>query len=87
MTDENWELQRLRILGVVAEGLGQYDTRRIDLIHSYRGGRAEHTVMQELELLQERGLVERHLDERAVFGSRWAITADGEHVLAEAAKQ
>ena len=43
MADENWELQRLRILAVVAEGLGQYDTKRIDLIHDYRGGRAEHT--------------------------------------------
>ena len=52
MTDENWKLQRLRILGVVAEGLGQHDTKRIDLIHDYRGGRAEHTVLQELELLR-----------------------------------
>ena len=81
MTDENWELQRLRILSVVAKGLGRYDTKQVDLMH---GRPAEHTVLQELELLQERGLVERHLDESAVFGSRWAITAEGERVLAEA---
>jgi hypothetical protein len=32
MSHEDWELQqRLRLLGVVAEGEGQYDTKRIEL--------------------------------------------------------
>ncbi|MFL5914886.1 MAG: hypothetical protein ACJ752_04515 [Gaiellaceae bacterium] len=75
--------QPLRILSVVAEGQGLYDARRIDLIHSERGGTAEGTVLQELERLCERGLVERHADERS-FGDRWAITPEGERALVDA---
>lgn len=83
MSEVDAESQRRRILGVVAEGLGQYDARRIDIIHSGRGGRAEGTVLQELERLQAAGLVDRRPDPRS-FGDRWEITEEGERVLFEA---
>lgn len=74
------EPHRRQILDVVAEGLGLYDARRIDLIHSARGGAAEGTVLQELERLRERGLVRRIRDKQS-FGDLWAVTDEGEKAL------
>jgi hypothetical protein len=66
--------RQVKLLAVVAEGDGNWDARRIDLTVSARHGPGQGTVLQELQGLQQRGLVVRD-DSRSGTGGRWAVTA------------
>lgn len=66
--------RQVKLLAVVAEGGGDWDARRIDLTVDARYGPGEGTVLQELEALQQLGLVVRD-DSRSGVGGRWNVTA------------
>ena len=66
--------RQVRLLAIVAEGGGNWDARRIDLTASARYGPGEGTVLQELEALQQLGLIARD-DSRSGVGGRWKVTA------------
>jgi hypothetical protein len=66
--------RQIKLLAVVAEGGGDWDARRIDLAVDARYGPGEGTVLQELEALQQLGLVVRD-DSRSGVGGRWDVTA------------
>lgn len=74
MTDAPISLRQIKLLGVVAEGHGDWDARRIDMTADARYGPGEGTVLQELEQLQVLGLVVRD-DSRSGVGGRWTVTA------------
>jgi hypothetical protein len=69
--------RQLKLLGVVAEGNGEWDARRIDLTSDARYGPGSTTVLRELEDLQDLGLVTRD-DSRSGVGGRWKATAAAE---------
>jgi anti-sigma regulatory factor (Ser/Thr protein kinase) len=66
--------RQVRLLAIVDEGGGNWDARRIDLTASARYGPGEGTVLQELEALQQLGLIARD-DSRSGVGGRWKVTA------------
>jgi hypothetical protein len=66
--------RQLKLLGVVAEGAGDWDARRIDITVDARYGPGDGTVLQELEALQGLGFVTRD-DSRSGVGGRWNVTA------------
>lgn len=72
--------RQLKLLGVVAEGRGDWDTRWIDMTVDARYGPGETTVFRELEVLQDLGLVIRDVSRRGV-GGRWKVTAAAESYL------
>lgn len=74
MSDTSLSLRQIKLLGVVAEGGGDWDARRIDMTADARYGPGEGTVLQELEQLQVLGLVVRD-DSRSGVGGRWTVTA------------
>jgi hypothetical protein len=74
MSDAPVSDRQVRLLGVVAEGGGDWDARWIDLTVSARYGPGEGTVLQELQALQRLGLVARD-DSRSGTGGRWKVTA------------
>ena len=74
MSDTSLSFRQIKLLGVVAEGGGDWDARRIDMTADARYGPGEGTVLQELEQLQVLGLVVRD-DSRSGVGGRWTVTA------------
>ena len=74
MSDTALSHRQIKLLAVVAEGGGDWDARRIDLTVDARYGPGEGTVLQELEVLQRLGLVDRD-DSRSGVGGRWKVTA------------
>jgi hypothetical protein len=74
MSDTSPSFRQIKLLGVVAEGGGDWDARRIDMTADARYGSGEGTVLQELEQLQVLGLVVRD-DSRSGVGGRWTVTA------------
>jgi hypothetical protein len=74
MSDTPLSSRQVKLLGVVAEGGGDWDARRIDMTTDARYGPGEGTVLQELEALQLLGLVVRD-DSRSGVGGRWKVTA------------
>jgi hypothetical protein len=74
MSDTPLSPRQIKLLGVVAEGGGDWDARRIDMTADARYGPGEGTVLQELEALQTLGLVVRD-DSRSGVGGRWTVTA------------
>ena len=64
---------QVKLLAVVAEGGGDWDARRIDMTVDARYGPGEGTVLQELQALQQLGLVVRD-DSRSGVGGRWRVT-------------
>jgi len=66
--------RQVKLLAIVDEGGGGWDARRIDLTADARYGPGEGTVLQELEALQQLGLVARD-DSRSGTGGRWKVTA------------
>ncbi len=73
MSDTPLSDWQVKLLGVVAEGGGDWDARRIDLTVDARYGPGERTVLRELEALQRLGLVVRD-DSRSGVGGRWKVT-------------
>jgi hypothetical protein len=73
MSDTQLSDWQVKLLGVIAEGGGDWDARRIDLTVDARYGPGEGTVLQELEALQRLGLVVRD-DSRSGVGGRWKVT-------------
>lgn len=73
MNDTPLSDRQVKLLAVVAEGDGNWDARRIDLTVDARYGPGEGTVLQELEALQQLGLVVRD-DSRSGVGGRWKVT-------------
>ena len=73
MSDTPPSGRQIKLLTVVAEGGGDWDTGRIDLTVVARYGPVEGTVLQELEALQRLGLVTRD-DSRSGGGGRWKVT-------------
>jgi hypothetical protein len=67
------------LLGIVAEGCGVCDARRIDIIYSARHGAASQTTLAELERLREEGRVAR---QEGGVGDRWSLTEPGQAALA-----
>jgi hypothetical protein len=65
--------RQIKLLAVVAEGGGDWDARWIDLTVNSRYGPGEGTVLQELQVLQQLGLVVRD-DSRSGVGGRWKVT-------------
>ena len=57
MSDTSLSFRQIKLLGVVAEGGGDWDARRIDMTADARYGPGEGTLLQELERLQVLGLV------------------------------
>ena len=80
MTDPAVTERDLRLLGVVAEGQGEWDARRIDLTLSARHGAGELSVLEHLRALEENGLVAQDLS-RGGLGGRWQVTPSGEVYL------
>ena len=72
--------RQLRLLGVVAEGGGDWDARWIDITASARYGPGGTTVLRELEDLQNLGLVVRD-DRRSGVGGKWKVTASARPYL------
>jgi repressor of nif and glnA expression len=71
----------LALLGIVGEGGGQHDARRIDITFSRRhDALGDKTVLEALQILQEAGLVSQRVDIGGV-GGRWSVTAEGATVL------
>ncbi len=66
--------RQLKLLGVVAEGGGDWDARWIDITVSARYGPSGTTVLRELKDLQNLGLVVRD-DSHSGVGGRWKVTA------------
>lgn len=64
--------RQMNILQVVADGSGDWDTRRIDLTVDSRYGPGSKTVLRELEELEELGFVTRDTS-RSGVGGRWAV--------------
>lgn len=73
MNDTHLSDWQVKLLGVVAEGDGDWDARRIDMTVDARYGPGEKTVLRELEALQQLGLVVRD-DSRSGVGGRWKVT-------------
>ena len=69
--------RQLKLLGVVAEGGGDWDARWIDITVDARYGPSGTTVLRELEDLRGLGLVIRD-DSRSGVGGRWRGTAAAE---------
>ena len=74
MSDAPLSDRQVKLLAVVAEGVGDWDARRIDLTVDARYGPGEGTGLRELEALQQLGLVTRD-DSRSGVGGRWNVTA------------
>ena len=74
MSDTPLSSRQIKLLGIVAEGGGDWDARRIDMTADARYGPGEGTVLQELDALQLLGLVVRD-DSRSGVGGRWNVTA------------
>ena len=74
MSNTSLSDRQIKLLGVVAEGNGEWDARWIDLTVNSRHGAGEETVLRELEALQLLGLVTRD-DSRSGVGGRWQVTA------------
>jgi hypothetical protein len=66
--------RQLKLLGVVAEGGGEWDARWIDITVDARYGPSRTTVLRELKELQSLGLVVQDVSRRGV-GGRWKVTA------------
>jgi hypothetical protein len=65
--------RQLKLLGIVAEGGGDWDARWIDITIDARHGPGETTVLRELEALACLGLVRRD-NSRSGVGGRWNVT-------------
>jgi hypothetical protein len=76
MSDIQLSDRQVKLLGIVAEGTGDWDARWIDITVDSRHGPGGTTVLRELEVLQRLGLVRRD-DSRRGTGGRWAITDTG----------
>jgi hypothetical protein len=73
--------RQLKLLGIVAEGGGEWDARWIDITIDARHGPGETTVLRELEEPQWLGLALRD-DSRSGVGGRWNVTAAARPYLA-----
>jgi len=67
------ERQR-QLLAVVHQGAGEWDARYIDLTMGRRHRPTELTILQELQILEQAGLVASDVTGHGV-GGRWAVTA------------
>jgi hypothetical protein len=72
--------RQVKLLKVVAEGGGEWDARWIDITVDARYGPGAMTVLQELQVLQDHGLVTRD-DSRSGTGGRWKVTTDAQSYL------
>jgi hypothetical protein len=65
-------------LEVIRDGVGHWDTRRIDLELGKRGARIEAGILADLRKLADRQLIEEDNSEPHGTGPRWRLTAIGE---------
>ena len=72
--------RQLELLRIVAEGAGRWDARWIDITMTARNGAGEMTVLDELRLLEELGLVVADPSGIGV-GGRWSVTSIGENYV------
>ena len=64
-------------LEVIRDGVGQWDTRRIDLELGKRGARIEAGILADLRRLADRQLIEEDNSEPRGTGPRWRLTDVG----------
>ena len=76
MSSHELSERQFELLRIVAEGEGRWDARRIDITFSSRFGADGASVLSQLEVLKDLGLVSQDVRNSGV-GGRWAVTAEG----------